>query len=326
METLGLSLEESKALLRGVQDFVVVEQVADELERRRPCPHCGKRHTSKGQGSIEVKTVFGPVDVPSPRWHRCACQSMGPHTFRPTTNWLNAQASPELRYLETKWASLIPYAKVAQLLKDVLPVAETLNPETVRNHLHATAERIEQALGDEAVCLFEGSEEEGEQQPLPDGPITVGIDGGYVRGAHKQGWFEVIAGKSVVAFRRQDEGEVLRIRANLRRKAPPALVGADEGARNARKPAGGVHVGWRRECPPGARVPSSIQRASDRLVPPHDAAHRAAAATEGAPGRTARGRRKGGKTAREREAPALARQRRRGARALRAYPNKPAAR
>jgi hypothetical protein len=31
---------------------------------------------------------------------------------------------------------------------------------------------------------------------------------GYVRAAHKQGWFEVIAGKSVVAFRREDVGEV----------------------------------------------------------------------------------------------------------------------
>jgi hypothetical protein len=35
----------------------------------------------------------------------------------------------------------------------------------------------------------------------------VGIDGGYVRAAHKQGWFEVIAGKSVVAFRREEEAE-----------------------------------------------------------------------------------------------------------------------
>ena len=34
----------------------------------------------------------------------------------------------------------------------------------------------------------------------PNGPITVGIDGGYVRAAHKQGWFEVIAGESVVAL------------------------------------------------------------------------------------------------------------------------------
>jgi hypothetical protein len=31
----------------------------------------------------------------------------------------------------------------------------------------------------------------------------VGIDGGYVRVAHKEGFFEVIAGRSVVAFRRK---------------------------------------------------------------------------------------------------------------------------
>jgi len=36
----------------------------------------------------------------------------------------------------------------------------------------------------------------------------VGIDGGYVRAAHKQGNFEVIAGRSVVAFRRE-EGDLV---------------------------------------------------------------------------------------------------------------------
>jgi hypothetical protein len=36
----------------------------------------------------------------------------------------------------------------------------------------------------------------------------VGIDGGYVRIAHKQGWFEVIAGKSTVAFRREEDAKV----------------------------------------------------------------------------------------------------------------------
>ena len=195
METLGLSLVESKSLLQGVQEFVVAEQVADDLERRRPCPDCRKRHTSKGQGSIEVKAVFGTVEVPNPRWHRCSCQSIGPSTFRPTTRWLSGQTSPELLYLETKWASLIPYAKVVELLKDVLPGADTLNQETVRNHLHATADRIEQGLGEEPVCLFDGSDQDWEEQPLPDGPITVGIDGGFVRAAHKEGWFEVIAAR-----------------------------------------------------------------------------------------------------------------------------------
>jgi hypothetical protein len=65
----------------------------------------------------------------------------------------------------------------------------------------------------------------------------VGIDGGYVRAAHKQGWFEVIAGKSVVAFRREDEGEVplgevFRVRSNLRRETATAIVGTYERSRS----------------------------------------------------------------------------------------------
>jgi hypothetical protein len=36
----------------------------------------------------------------------------------------------------------------------------------------------------------------------------VGLDGGLVRAAHPQGWFAVIAGKSVVACRRDEEGQV----------------------------------------------------------------------------------------------------------------------
>src|SRR4029453_5886913 len=43
---------------------------------------------------------------------------------------------------------------------------------------------------------------------LPDGPMTVGIDGGYVRASRSQGCFEVIAGRSVVAFRRAEGEEV----------------------------------------------------------------------------------------------------------------------
>ena len=38
--------------------------------------------------------------------------------------------------------------------------------------------------------------------------MSVGIDGGYVRAAHKKGCFEVIAGRSVVAFRRNKEDSV----------------------------------------------------------------------------------------------------------------------
>jgi hypothetical protein len=106
----------------------------------------------------------------------------GPQTFRPMRSWLNGQTSPEMLYLETKWASLIPFARATDLLKEVLPVGDLVNAESVRNHLQLTAERIEQELGEERqLNRFEGSEQEWERQPLPDGPITVGIDGGYVR-------------------------------------------------------------------------------------------------------------------------------------------------
>ena len=47
-----------------------------------------------------------------------------------------------------------------------------------------------------------------EQSLLPDDPIPVSIDGGHVRAAHKEGSFEVIAGRSVVAFRRGAEDNV----------------------------------------------------------------------------------------------------------------------
>jgi hypothetical protein len=135
-----------------------------------------------------VKTPFGLINIPNPRWNRCACRTDGPKTFRPTRTWLHGQTNPELLYLEAKWASLVPFARTADLLKEVLPVGETLNPETVRNHLQQTAERIEQELGEERQPnAFDGSEEQWEQQPLPDGPITVGIDGGYVRAAQKAG-------------------------------------------------------------------------------------------------------------------------------------------
>ena len=207
METLGLSLAEGKAILRGVQDFVASQQISEDLQRRRSCPNCGQRYHSKEAGTSTVETVFGPVAVPNPRWERCPCQTEGPKTFRPTATWLKGRTSPERLYLETKWGSLIPYEKVADLLKEVLPVSESTNHETVREHLQAVAERMEAELGEERQPDPVKPEEDPEL-PLPDGPMTVGIDGGYVRAAHKEGCFEVIAGRSVVAFRRREEDAV----------------------------------------------------------------------------------------------------------------------
>jgi|HubBroStandDraft_1064217.scaffolds.fasta_scaffold192767_2 hypothetical protein len=105
--TLGMSVAEGKAILHGIQDFVAAQQVLEDLEHKRVCPTCGQRYHSKDAGTHTIKTVFGAVEIPNPRWEYCPCQTEGPRTFRPTTSWLQgARTSPELLYLETKWASL----------------------------------------------------------------------------------------------------------------------------------------------------------------------------------------------------------------------------
>lgn len=110
--------------------------------------------------------------------------------------------APELPWRETLWASLVSFGVSARLLKDVLPIAESLNAETVRNHLHKTARRMEDELGDEQVFFIETCPRDRVGMPLPEGRITVGIDGGYVRSRNRsQPHFEVMVAKSMPANR-----------------------------------------------------------------------------------------------------------------------------
>jgi hypothetical protein len=92
-------------------------------------------------------------------------------------------------------------------LPEVLPIDEALAPCTIREHVFTVAERLEQQLGEEQWSFIDSCPAEWSRLPMPNGPLTVGIDGGYVRAQGKQGWFEVIAGKSVLAFTRGEESQ-----------------------------------------------------------------------------------------------------------------------
>ena len=104
--------------------------------------------------------------------------------------------------METRWASLVSFDTATGLLKDVLPIGESLNAETVRNHLHKTARRMEDELADEQLFFIQTFPRDRAAMPLPEGRITVGIDGGYVRSRDKrQPHFEVMVAKSIPADR-----------------------------------------------------------------------------------------------------------------------------
>ena len=217
LATLGLSMMEGKTILRQLQQLVLSHQVQGYLQGQRPCPHCGRARTTKGGGTSPYRTPFGKVHLSNPRWHQCPCRPQPTRTFRPLASLQIEPTSPELLYLETKWASLVSYGVTVKLLDEVLPIDEKLSAQSVRHHLHQVAEREEQALGEEDVCPIRSCQRERDRLPMPDGPLTVGLDGGYVRGRKAEsappteseaprpsGWFEVITGKSILSFRRRD--------------------------------------------------------------------------------------------------------------------------
>jgi len=214
IETTGLTLEESKQMLQTLQRAIIDRQVAAYLAQHRACPHCGKQRRLKKSETAPFRTPFGVVAVLNPRWYQCPCQPHTEKTFRPLTALLPARTSPELLYLETKWAALASYGLTVKILHDVLPLDRKHSAVTVRNHILQVARRKEQMLGREQAMFVDGCQAEQDRLPLPDGPLSVGLDGGIVRarrgacGEKTLNLFEVIAGKSVLAFRRDDPDDV----------------------------------------------------------------------------------------------------------------------
>jgi hypothetical protein len=202
IEQLGLTLTESKAMLHATQQTLLDQQAATFLRAHTCCPHCGDKLSVKGHHTLTFRTLFGNVDLVSPRLRACRCQPSAYATFSPLTHLFTERTAPELQFMESKWASLVSYSLTVKVLQDFLPVDEKLNASTVRNHTLQVAERCEAALGEERVFFIDGCPQQWEALPKPEGPITVGIDGGYVRRWDtKKTNFEVIVGKSVPADR-----------------------------------------------------------------------------------------------------------------------------
>ena len=207
LERTGLSLAEAREMLSRVQERIVSAQAAAFLADNRRCRRCGTVLRTKGRTSIRFRTPFGDVPLTGPRLHRCACDDAGgARTYSPLAGLFHERVAPEMLWLETKWASLVSFGVTVALLKDVLPVGATLNAESVRNHLHRVAARAETELGEERAVFIEGSARTRAQLPPPDGPIVVGLDGGYVRAREpdregRQTHFEVVVGKSIAEDR-----------------------------------------------------------------------------------------------------------------------------
>jgi hypothetical protein len=134
-ETLGLSLAEARAILARLEYTMAERQAAEFIDQKRPCPCCGRQRAWKDLQSIVYRTPFGKLQLDSPRLYRCRCESEARKSFSPLAKCLPERTSPELAYLETKFAALVSYGLTLKLLKDVLPIGEHLSGTALQNQV-----------------------------------------------------------------------------------------------------------------------------------------------------------------------------------------------
>lgn len=103
-------------------------------------------------------------------------------------NWV----SPELEFVQSQLAAMIPYARTAALLNLLLPVDAGNAPSTVRRHTIRVGRRLDAELqGPVGVAHFESSQSETD-------PVTVaGLDSGFLKDCRPRSErsFEVVVGR-----------------------------------------------------------------------------------------------------------------------------------
>ena len=201
--SLGLHLEEAKALLGRLQRSMIDAQAPEAIARLSMCPNCGSRLTVKGHHRLAYRSVFGRLSFDSPRLYQCRCSGSAHRSFSPLASCLHERTSPELQYLEARFAALMSYGLTVRVLEEVLPLEHVLAATTIRRRVATLGHRLESSNAAIAV-------EQRRYVDLPAGRCAipqhssvraVGIDGGYIRlaghSSRQDGWFEVIVGKSL---------------------------------------------------------------------------------------------------------------------------------
>lgn len=107
-----------------------------------------RAHTAGGRWhkdtrQIVVRSLFGVLRLPSPRWWHCACREQPTRTFQPLARLLPKRATPELAYLQARFAGLVSYGITAKLLDELLPLGRRLHPAVVRHQTQSVATRLE---------------------------------------------------------------------------------------------------------------------------------------------------------------------------------------
>ncbi|TPQ43522.1 ISKra4 family transposase [Cupriavidus pinatubonensis] len=143
---MGLTLAEGRSLLAKVQAELVSMQVDGWLTGQSHCQYCGEALSHKDYRSTVVRTVYGKVTVKSPRLWSCSCQRTvrtSRCVVHPLSKALTTRTTPELKYLQAKWASQMPYRQATAMLKEVLPLEKGISFSGARNRIRTIGKQLD---------------------------------------------------------------------------------------------------------------------------------------------------------------------------------------
>jgi hypothetical protein len=184
---IGLSLAEGKDVLHRLQRIVVAAQAEEVCMLRRFCTRCHRFLDLKDRRIRKVDTVFGTTLFRSARIVCCPCETsfQMEYPYSPMAEFVPERATTELLSLEARLSAQMPYRQVVAMMREFLPVRETLNHVTVRNRTLRVGARGEAVQPAACRATKENTE------------WTLTIDGGFVRARRKSecSSFEVLTGR-----------------------------------------------------------------------------------------------------------------------------------
>ena len=178
----GLSLAEGRALLAAAQSALVKHQAFSWLQAETSCPRCHAPLRHKDSACIVMRTVFGKVSVGSPRLWACTCDGAPAHSVSPLNRALRRRVTPELEYLQVKWAAHLSFAAATRLLKEILPLQHGISTAGTKNRVRAAGKALDARVEQEIVVNKERLKVEVADKPRESTQVTaVSVDSAWLR-------------------------------------------------------------------------------------------------------------------------------------------------
>jgi hypothetical protein len=193
--TLGLSLEEGKAVLAVVQRHLVAAQVDEHCRSRRRCDRCGAPRPLKDLRPRRLISLFGVVEVRAPRFGPCRCGVACRRSITPVAEIMPDRCTPEYERVVAAMGAGLSYRRALALLEEFFPLGDAPAVETTRQRTLQVGARLERATL-------------ASPQPPAAVPeansIALAIDGGHVRSVRS---YQVRSFEVFVAQVSGDEGK-----------------------------------------------------------------------------------------------------------------------